>query len=304
MNSQHLDKSIFERQNEEEILRCLCTQRQAYSCAKNKMNWKRCLVLISVVFSIAAAWLNNDVILAIAGFLAVVVPIGSRILDKRIEDLKRHGAEIQQYVDASLFAPALNIPMKLFSPLLAKNDIAEIVSKKLVNNHDLDLVKNWYQNYSNCSAVEQVYYCQCENIQWDNNLRKEYETIQNWTIIIVIVLILAIALYTGMTVAKFFCVLAWGAPLVDYAWGNHDIFTEDLQRLQKIKALCQEFNNDQNSRNNQSAIKLLLRIQEKIREHREKAFLIPDIFYKLRKEKHQKQIEQYSSTVQNMTDEY
>lgn len=297
--SQSLDKSIFERQNDDILLRCLVTQRKEYSRAKRKMKAKRYLVVCSAVVSTLAACSDNENIIALAGLLAVMVPIVSRKLDRKIEQLKKAAAGIQQYIDASLFAPALHIQMASFGPFLPKSDIAEIVSKNFAAK-DLEAVKNWYQNYAEFPAPMQVYYCQRENIQWDNNLRENYETFQNIWIGIACFLILVLGLWTGMTVAKFLSILAWGASLIDYLWENHEIINADLQRLKEMRRLCSAFENEGKKQSDQQAQKVLIDIQKKIREHRERAFLIPDMFYKLLKKRHQEQMERYSDTVRHM----
>ena len=88
--------------------------------------------------------------------------------------------------------------------------------------------------------------------------------------------------------------------MIDYLWENHEIINADLQRLKEMRRLCSAFENEGKKQSDQQAQKVLIDIQKKIREHRERAFLIPDMFYKLLKKRHQEQMERYSDTVRHM----
>lgn len=299
--SQHMTDSIFERQNDIQLRQCLMAQREEYSCAKRYMIWKRVLLFISVVLSVTAALINKEWLTALSCSTAVLLPIIFRRCDAKISDLKIHAAEIQQYVDATLFSPILHVDKKEFAPLLSGAVLAEETSR--IAGENLEAVRNWYRDYSQCPNLWQVYYCQCENIHWDGKLRVEYKNTQNAIIEICLIIILVVSPYMELSVAKLMYLFSWIAPLIDYADYNNRMLNMDLQRQKEMKELCQNFERlqEQANSNNKEAAEALISIQQKIREHREQAFLIPDCFYKYRHRRHQEQAENFSKFAQYMS---
>ena len=71
--------------------------------------------------------------------------------------------------------------------------------------------------------------------------------------------------------------------------------------MRKINVFCDQIENKLSENNNVSVKQELIDLQYKIRERREVGFLIPDWFYEMRKEKHQKQEDSIAETIVNLS---
>ena len=82
--SLNTDNSIYTQQNNDFIIKCLVAQRSEYSKAKTINRCKTILTLSVALISILASIINNDVLSAISGLLAVILLIVNKWSERTI----------------------------------------------------------------------------------------------------------------------------------------------------------------------------------------------------------------------------
>jgi len=117
--------------------------------------------------------LDIDLLSAIFSFLAVALALFNKYSDEEIKATKKHAASIQQYIDASIFAPVIDTNISDWGDMPTKSDLADAVSK--YGDKDTAAFVNWYSDYSSMNGESQVFYSQSENIRWDSTLHKEFK---------------------------------------------------------------------------------------------------------------------------------
>lgn len=284
--SPNLIKSLFKKQNDELLLKCLVAQRDEYSLAKKAATWKGCLIIIFAIISILSSWLDIDWVTAVSFLMAVLLIITSKHIDTFISKHKKHAAAVQQYFDVILYSGTLGNNISEWGPLPTFSDIANSISE--IDNSSLNNVMNWYSDYSTLSAEQQVFHCQRENVRWDQQLRQKYNTFQIIFLIVVFIVMTIVFFLVNPTLIKFICVISWFVPIADYVITDYTMVNCDIKRLSELEKNC-ELLESKLACNNSDDIKAnLISIQHKIQESREASYLIPDWFYNCRQLKQQK----------------
>lgn len=129
MTSQHTADSVFCRQNDKFLLQCQVAQRSEYSKAKSLVRWKAIITLVFAALSVVTSILDIDWLSAISSFLAVALALYNKHSDEEIKAIKKHAASIQQYIDASIFAPVIDTNISDWGDMPTKSDLADVVSK-------------------------------------------------------------------------------------------------------------------------------------------------------------------------------
>jgi hypothetical protein len=285
--------SIYSQQNRDFIIDCLVAQRSEYSRAKLINRWKAGITLFVAVISVIASIVDNDVISAISGLLAVALLIINKWLEKESNYHKKHAASVQQYIDVKLFSDALGVDKAIWGDIPSQNDLAESITK--YNQADRNELMNWYSDYSALPVEQQVLRCQKENIRWDSELNKKYR----WFNVIIFVIALFAMVVSFFAVnpsfIKVICILTWLAPLGDYCYS---IFCEFNQSKKLYNKANKSFNRIEcNISTNSVFIDDLVSLQYQINKKREEGFLVPDWFYKKFHRKQQKIEDQIAKTI-------
>ena len=274
-------KSIYDMQNEDIYLKCLATQRKIYSKAK-------CLDGI-IVFLIIVLIIYQSLICKIYNFdlgTKITVPFVlsgfTFILSNKIKEKKKAAADLQQYIDINLYSKITETNFEDWGYTYSANKINDLLSKYECKYDEYKKVKNWYEDYSKLTPVQQVYYCQRENIRWDYKLRRNYITIL--IIIGFIYLILAINSFISDIALTVVCAI----PIFDRI--KKDIYDlhKDCQRLTRMKAKIDIIIKQIENKNIKNEIRELADLQNEIKENRESAKLIPDCFYAIYEKKFHK----------------
>ena len=298
MTSQNTVNSIFSRQNDTFLLQCQVAQRSKYSRAKRVARWKTILTMAFAAISIVASILDFDWLSAVSSLLAVALLIFNKYLDAYISTTKKHAASIQQYIDATLYAEAIDGSISDWGTVLNKSDLATTVSK--YENADTSAVENWYSDYSGLSEEEQVFRCQSENIRWDFDLHKKFRGLQIVLLCVVAIVLLATFIVVDPSFVKLICVLSWFTPIAEYAYSIYKEVGESISILQEVDKLSAEVEKKQATSSPRTIKRELIKLQYKIWERRKNGFLIPDWFYAWHQKKQQEKEDRIAKTIQGL----
>lgn len=294
-----MNNSIFKNQNDKYLLKCLAAQRKEYSFAKKADTCKNVMTVALAFFSILSSAIDNDMLSAILCLFAISILIASRHVDTYILKHRKHAALIQQYFDVKLFNSVIGQGTIKWGPLPTKTDLAESISA--VDDFEVEQVKNWYSDYSDLNPVSQVFYCQKENIRWDSEIRSEFKWLIVCVCSILLIVLMVIAFAINPSIIKCISVLAWFLPIADYCLSFIINLRKDINRLEKIKEQSKDVEKLLSNNSLQQSYDELSKLQHQIMDNRENATLVPDWFYHLRKNRHQKNEDKIADTIQNMS---
>lgn len=294
-----MGNSIYDMQNNENMLKCLAAQRRDYSLGKRANAYKSFFTVVFAVLAIAASFADNEVLSAISCLCAIVLSIMSHHIDVYVVKQKKHAASIQQYFDVALFSSVIGNSTCDWDDLPTKIDIAESISD--IESSEMTHVRNWYSDYSMLSPTEQVFRCQQTNIRWDAKLRSEFK----WFIVIsssvLLLLLVFIAIAANPTFVKCIRVLAWILPITDFSFGYYNGLCKDIKRLEALK---QQSNLVEQALSSGEACEIqIINLQKLIMENRENSVLIPDWYYNKRQSTHQGKENSIADTVKAMSAE-
>ncbi|MEE1276127.1 MAG: S-4TM family putative pore-forming effector [Fibrobacteraceae bacterium] len=268
--------SIYEKQSDSLIIQSLFAQRRYYTYAKiwTCAYFVVCVLLVSV-FAILKAYYKCDFVTGLSIGLSIAVMFAASFINEFVDRNKKNAAEIQQYIDVSLFAEKGSSCNNWQSPL-TKNRIMEIVSSFPKNGFCEN--DKWYEDYSTKSFNNQVVLCQKENIRWDKDLRGWYKYFCLALLIVAIVTIFCIGLINNPSLLEVLGFISWILPFVKYCSSFYKRMEQDEKKLKEMNDFADslvELDFD----NNPNAINDLIKLQNEIFEHRKKAVLIPNKFF-------------------------
>ncbi|MEM1484247.1 S-4TM family putative pore-forming effector [Oscillospiraceae bacterium PP1C4] len=289
--------SIFKRQNDKYLLKCLVAQRKEYSAAKCASAWKSYLTVVFAAISVVASLLDIDMLSAISSLLAIALLVTTRHIDTYTEKHRKHAASIQQYVDVMLYSFVLGSEAAEWGNLPSGTDFAESIS--VIEDTSLEPVKNWYSDYSSLEPVQQVFYCQKENLRWDFKLRVEFKRIMLCAFAAVLVVLTIASFTVNPSLIKFICTLSWLLPIADFCFSYYSNLQNDIQRLNKMKEKSDSIEQMLSEGDPDKYRPALISLQQQILDSRENAVLVPDWFYRLRQSKHQNDEDKIADVIQN-----
>lgn len=273
---------IYECQNDEILLKCLCKQREKYTLAKSIFKWKTIIIIVYTFFSGFSAFNNCSTLTIITSAISIWVLLVGKWMDIWINRKKAEAAEIQQYFDVSLYSRACTFSSGKWGNILTDSQIVEHI--KSASSMNLTPFENWYSDYSICEPCKEIFKCQNENICWDTELRKKYIRGEYGIIVVFSLLSVWVAWYSNNNI---FIVISWILPIFDYCCSNIFSLQNDITRLENIRQKIISYESKYKYIKKTEKISNLVEIQYMIKEHRANCFLIPDWFYKFKKEKQQ-----------------
>lgn len=284
-----MDKSIYEKQSDTLITQCLFAQRKKYSQAKvvAGLYFFFCVVAVCV-FSVLKSIVHDELITGLSIGLSFTTFFATFPINNCIVKIRTEAAEIQQYIDTTLYSSNQysHLNNKWSCPI-TKDRVIEIVSKYPQSGFTVN--DKWYEDYSTCDYSKQILLCQKENLRWDNDLRKKYATAYKVIMYVIIASIFVAAVIINPSFLNFLSIALWCLPFIKYLWSFNKQMKEDDNRITKLK------NEADNLLNNlglildgEDLIQKEIELQNGIFEHRKKAVLIPNFFYKMCRAKQQK----------------
>ena len=287
--------TIFNRQNDEFLLRCQVAQRREYSRAKKVARIKAIFTLGFAVISIIASALNIDLLSALSSLLAVILIVFNKYSDTYIISHKKHAASVQQYIDVTLYSAVLGGNTSEWGDIPSKTDLANSVSD--ISDADTSDLKNWYSDYSSLPEESQVFHCQRENIRWDYGLHKMFIHLQ-LILLGIVVLIMGIAFFVvNPDFIKLICVLSWFMPVGDYLFSIYKEIKGSITLLRNLESFCKEIDKKLQTGTPRTIKQDLIKLQYKIRERRELGYLIPDWFYQRHRKRQQQKEDKFADTI-------
>lgn len=296
--SQNTVNSIFNRQNEPFLLQCQVAQRSMYSRAKHMAQYKALFTMIFAVISLIASILDVEWLSATSSLMAVAVLIFNKYSNEYIASNKKRAASIQQYIDVTLYTPAIDCSVSDWGEMPNNSDVAVMVSE--YENADTSAMENWYSDYSDLLGDEEVFRCQCENVRWDYNLHRAFRFFLIIFLVVVVIAMLTAFIIVDPGFVKLVCVLSWFAPISEYAYSIYKEIGESITLLQKTDKLRIEIEEKLKSDSAKTIKQEVIALQYKIWERRKEGFLIPDWFYEWHRKKQQKQEDQIAKTIQDI----
>ncbi len=163
---------ISTKQNEEQQLEFLFTQRSLYSSAKKLFGWR---TGIAVCLAIGGPFLTS-LASQISVYFAVVVVIylllDNLVLQKIESTQKTTAAKVQELFDTNV----LEIPWNnVVGKQLDKEIIASVLSRSDSRDYQALRLVDWYSPEVSKVGIEVGrFICQRSNVWWDSSLRKRY----------------------------------------------------------------------------------------------------------------------------------
>lgn len=296
--SRNTADSIFNCQNDAFLLQCQVAQRSEYSRAKLVARWKTYLTVSFAVLSVLASVLDIDWLTAVSSLLAVALLIFNKYSDEYIMTRKKHAASVQQYIDATLYAAAIDGSVSDWGDVPGKSDLAATVSE--YEKADTSSVEDWYSDYSSLPGEEQVFRCQSENIRWDFDLHKKFRVLQMVLLGAVAVVMFVAFIIADPSFVKLICVLSWFTPIAEYAYSIFMEVGESIALLQEMDNLSAGIEKKLEGNKSRTIKRELIKLQHKIWERRENGFLIPDWFYEWHRKKQQDKEDRIAKVIQGL----
>ena len=283
-----MDKSIYEKQSDTLIIRCLFAQRNKYSQAKVVAGLYFVFCVFSVcVFAVLKSITHNELITGLSIGLSFATFFASFPINNCISKIRTEAAEIQQYIDITLYSSNRysHLNNKWSCPL-TKDRIIEMVSKYPQSGFTDD---KWYEDYSTCDYSKQILLCQKENLRWDSDLRKKYALAYKVLMYVIIALIFVAAAIINPSFLNFLSIALWCLPFVKYLFSFGKHMKDDDNRITRLKNKADNLlNNFGLALDGDELIQKEIELQNEIFEHRKKALLIPNFFYKICRSNQQK----------------
>lgn len=308
--------NFSERQNIPQQLDCLAAQRTLYRKSKSIAAIQIWLSVPLIIFiSISALVMNDKDISQLIGFQqvdiswvsafvgVVVALLDVLILTPLIDNLKEKAAKIQELFDTSV----LDLPWNdvAIGSMPDHEDLNKYSRPIKENQKELSKLKDWYSVKLDNLPIEAVsIICQRSNIYWDSELREYFSKLMNAIAISVVLILIVIGLYQGLTLRTFFLVvLAPALPIIIFSSRQCIENKKAINQLGLLKNLVNE--SWDNLLLQQEAVSKLTEraraIQDQIYINRKTNPLIFDWIYKIRKSR---QHEAMYYSIDNMIDQY
>ena len=247
------------------------------------------------VLSIIAPIINVDWLSAVVSLLAVFLLIINKYVELYVTTHKKHAALIQQYIDATLYSDIIGGAKSEWGDMPNHTDLATSISE--FSSADISDVRNWYSDYSSLSPYQQIFHCQRENVRWDYELQKKFQLFQVIVVTIVLLITLAVFFKLNPTFIKFICALSWFLPIAEYFYSTYKEVDKNIKLLKNIDEYCNTIERKFTSEDCSGIKNLLIELQYKIWDRREKGILIPDCFYRFHLNKQQKKEDDIAITI-------
>ncbi|MCI9221413.1 MAG: hypothetical protein HFH94_17170 [Lachnospiraceae bacterium] len=281
--------NIFKRQNDEDILDLLYSQRVSYDEAEiyNRIGWGMTLLLTVLAIGELFFPLWEQAFSVIEIIVALVI----FVVDYKTKTLINWGAETKGLIDSILFDFPIQNKEKLIEYAIEiKNRNKDDYRVQITHRGDDNIkgIRDWYTEYSSDNHYRVILNCQKENIWWNVKLVKYYKSIINILISVSVLLVFAFIFYFSIK--------------VDFAWGlmilGSTILIRSIEHLITIKAYTKAMEHAQakveliETDSNNLNMESLQSLQKNIEENRKSGFLVPSwIHYIFSKHLHEEKKE-------------
>lgn len=284
-----MDKSIYEKQSDSLIIQCFFAQRKKYSQAKLVAGAYFFLCVVAVcLFTVLKSITGNGVVTGLSIGLSVATFFVSFLINDCVTKIKTEAAEIQQYIDTTLYSSNQYSHLNtMWNCPLTKDRIIEMVSKYPQSGFTVN--DKWYEDYSSHNYCKQILLCQAENIRWDRNLRKKYDYAYKGIMWTIIILIFIFGVVIDPSFSKIISIVPWWMPFIKYLCSFKIHMQDDDNRITKLKDEADNLlHNFGLVLDGDELVQKEIELQNGIFDHRKKVLMIPDFFYKMCRTNQQK----------------
>ena len=270
--------SIYQRQNQLEILKCLVVQRRLYSFVKYWQVVPACVMVASIVVPLCFEKSADGCGVgdwASAG-ISVLIWVSTMFIGMFRDSIKKMAAGFQQYVDHKLFASALGRCCE-WQGMPLPSDIALRISRVTQADIEREKVRDWYSDYSSFSEQYAVLCCQKENVRWDRSMRILLLVV--WAIIIICWVTFIAVRLRDVTLRCALPTLCWFGGGVSLICKLCFALLNDILRINGMRGRFER--TEEKIIQGAESAKELMQLQCLIHEHRKSAVLVPDVVYKL-----------------------
>lgn len=181
--------NINDRQNEEEILTLLFSQKVLYEEVKKyKLNNFFISIAVFIVGIITSKVTEKEYLFIASSLLGFVLLILSVYINKKMKDSNILAASTQELIDRKIYGfdtGKRHLSGKSVEEIISKSrDIAEVYPEEYIininhtGNQTPNGVKNWYENITNdLEENRAILKCQSQNVYWDKALVSKYKSL-------------------------------------------------------------------------------------------------------------------------------
>lgn len=278
-------ETIFTRQNEEKNINKLAAQKQLYIEAK-KVFFNLLILAVPVTISIAIMkiilsffWVD---IAAYANIYSIII-VGAELIlmNFTINNYKKDAAKIQEDFDCTVYN------LEWHKILAGKKPKIETINKyseifKGSSEYDPTKLRDWYPTeLATKEHLKAILYCQKTNLLYDMSVRKQFLSLILKTSIISFFVLLVSALVGHVSLSSFIVQLV--TPFLPIFTVSAKIFM-DHNKTVKNSLELQEIIDDALENEDHITEKNIRSIQDKIYNSRKDGGLVPEIFYKCKRD--------------------
>lgn len=218
---------IFKRQNEEDILDLLYSQRVSYDQAEiyNRIGWGMTLLLAILAIGELFFPLWEQAF----SMIEIIVALLVFTVDYKTKTLINWGAETKGLIDSILFDFPIQDKEKLIEyAIKIKNRNINDYRLQATHRGDENIrgIRDWYTEYNSDDHYKVILNCQKENIWWNVRLVNYYKNI--------------IRILIGISVLFVFTFIFYFAIKIDLAWGLMILGSTIL--IRSIEQLTDKYN--------------------------------------------------------------
>ncbi len=211
MNSQDTDnnigKNIIQKQNTENMLRCLAAQRYLYSSAKCLFFWQ---IMLSTLFIIILSLFNlyKDISWIIAAYGSLIAIFDLVLLSPLLRKKKEIAAKIQELFDTTVLNIEWNHTLVGAKP--ANEELFKYSEKYIENHKNFNNLRNWYSNsIGKMKSDSAKIICQRSNCVYDYSIRVSFSDAILVVLLITSLFLLFIGFLKGFTLQNFFLLIVF-----------------------------------------------------------------------------------------------
>ena len=263
---------IFKRQNEEDILDLLYSQRVSYDQAEiyNRIGWGMTLLLAILAIGELFFPLWEQAF----SMIEIIVALLVFTVDYKTKTLINWGAETKGLIDSILFDFPIQDKEKFIEyAIKIKNRNINDYRLQATHRGDENIrgIRDWYTEYNSDDHYKVILNCQKENIWWNVRLVNYYKNI--------------IRILIGISVLFVFTFIFYFAIKIDLAWGlmilGSTILIRSIEQLMAVKTYTKAIDHAKakveliEADNNNLNMESLQSLQKSIEENRKSGFLVP-----------------------------
>ena len=284
MTSRPSADSVYTKQKDSHLQSCIQAQWMYYKKAKQVSAFRFvCAVVLLCAASVLSAQFQTKIVIESCVIVTVLILFADIIFEMWKTKYQQIAADIQQYVDISLFATQKY--RDDWGDILTHQQAVELCYKVVKKRHNE--FKQWYADYSKFHHYKEVIYCQAENVRWNRNLSKSFlRLLCSVSALLFVALIVIETLVFQASLANTLRTVIWFSPLIQYLIRViMEMHRTDKQK-QLIQARIDSVIQNENEWDDWGWEKREIEIQRQIYSLRKSSVLIPEWYYKMTAKKY------------------